>query len=100
MAALLDLDVQVIPGDVQLRDQVFHQSLEHRGGSQQHARGNEFGGLRARGGFQVDITWTNGVLVSAAIQGAGGSRCAVRYGAGMRQERVPRNGSLRFVPER
>ncbi len=37
-------------------------------------------GLRARGGFGVDIRWKDGRLASAAVRGPGGQRCRVRYG--------------------
>jgi alpha-L-fucosidase 2 len=37
-------------------------------------------GLRARGGFEVDIGWRRGVLERAVVRSTRGGRCAVRYG--------------------
>ena len=36
-------------------------------------------GLRARGNFTVDISWKDGILVSALLHSASGGRCHVHY---------------------
>ncbi|CAM4192431.1 glycoside hydrolase family 95 protein [Paenibacillus alkaliterrae] len=39
-------------------------------------------GIKARGGFIVDIEWKKGKLISARIQSTHGSTCSLRYHAG------------------
>ncbi len=56
-------------------------------------------GLRAPGGFEVDIEWHDGKLTSARITSVGGTNCRVRYGQQMHNVQLNKGQSIRLVPE-
>jgi alpha-L-fucosidase 2 len=51
-------------------------------------------GLRARGGFEVDIAWRDGALESAQVRGAPGGIAKVRYGEKLKSVRIARGHSV------
>jgi len=51
-------------------------------------------GLRARGGFEVDIAWRDGELLSAELRGAPGGVAQVRYRDKLKKVRVARGRSV------
>ena len=53
-------------------------------------------GLRARGGFELDIDWKDGRLVSANIRSSLGNRARLRYGVVTRELKLGRGGALRW----
>ena len=61
-------------------------------------------GLRARGGFEINIQWTHGRLSAGYIQASGGGECRVRYGERTRRvrlgagEAVILNAELQEIP--
>ena len=53
-------------------------------------------GLRARGGFEVDMRWDAGRLAEATLRGVNGTDCKVRYGEQTVSLRVGRGKSARL----
>jgi alpha-L-fucosidase 2 len=54
-------------------------------------------GLRARGGFQVDIRWRSSRLVSASFFSREDGSCKVRYGSGVAEVRTKSGQSVRLT---
>jgi alpha-L-fucosidase 2 len=53
-------------------------------------------GLRARGGFEVDMVWRDGRLVSANVRSLLGNAARLRYGDMTRELKLRRGGALRW----
>ena len=56
-------------------------------------------GLRARGGFAVDIRWKAGKLIAAMIRSTGGRSVRVRYGNVVHQYKTSIGQIVRWSPE-
>ncbi len=54
-------------------------------------------GLRARGGFEVDLAWSQGRLAEARIRSLQGAPCTVRYGQKTIRLAIPR-GAVHGLP--
>ena len=50
-----------------------------------------FRGLKARGGFVVDVSWKEGELKEAAIFSPEGGACMVRYGSKVKKFKIDKN---------
>jgi alpha-L-fucosidase 2 len=54
-------------------------------------------GVRARGGVELDVEWSQGRLTHAVVRGRPGSRVAVRYADRLTMLDIGQKGSVRFV---
>ena len=53
-------------------------------------------GLRARGGFEVDLAWSDGKLTECALRSLAGSACKVRYGDKAIEAQCPPGETMPF----
>jgi alpha-L-fucosidase 2 len=51
-------------------------------------------GLRARGGFEVDVSWKDGALVAATLRSTAGGTTRLRYRGTTRELTLPAGGAL------
>ncbi|MGH8779753.1 glycoside hydrolase family 95 protein [Paraburkholderia sp.] len=53
-------------------------------------------GLRAKGGFMVDLKWNHGALSSVKVTSVGGTRTALQYGSRVKAIAMRANDTVRF----
>jgi len=53
-------------------------------------------GLRARGGFEIDLSWTAGKLTLATVKSLNGHPVQLRLGTEMRNLTIGRGASYRW----
>ena len=56
-------------------------------------------GLRARGGFEVDLAWQDGKLTSATLRSVTGKACTLRYGDKTKPVQLKKGGSVEWRGE-
>ena len=56
-------------------------------------------GLRARGGFEIDIAWSGGKLTDAKIKSVGGREATVRYGDRTTEIKLKSGGTVQLNAE-
>jgi alpha-L-fucosidase 2 len=56
-------------------------------------------GLRARGGFEVNMNWKNGKLTSCDIKSILGNPCIIRYAEKTKTYNIQAGGSIKIKGE-
>lgn len=56
-------------------------------------------GLKARGGFEVNMSWENGKLTVCDIKSTLGNPCVVRYGEKIKTYKIPAGNTIRITGE-
>ena len=54
-------------------------------------------GLRARGGFEVDIAWQDGKLTKTVIHSMNGNRAVLRYGTATKTVQIKKGESFQWT---